>query len=291
MTIEPRWVLLIALGTGLAVAAALLLAKRVGLLDARPDRVIVYKQLETHSLKLHLFEPRRRDRTRPAPVLMLFHGGAWQLGSPAQFYPQCRHFSALGLACVSVGYRIRSVHGTPPAAAVQDARDAIRYLRRHASGLGLDPARIAAGGGSAGGHLAAALGTGIELPDPGQDERVSVRPDALVLYNPMLDLAPGQPDHELVGDDWQQLSPLAHVDGATPPTLILSGTQDPEVPVATVEAFCSRVRDRGGRCATALYEGAGHGFFNPSVERGRWYSVTNAAVAEFLAALGFIPGS
>jgi acetyl esterase/lipase len=282
---------LIAWGMGLlVVAAGLWLALRWwGWQAAQADQRLVYKVVGRHPLELHVFQPAGQGDTRtPGPALLLFHGGGWQSGSPDQFYPQCRHFSRLGLTCISAGYRIASVHGSSPADALQDARDAMRYLRRHAVALGIRPDRIVAGGGSAGGQLAAALGTAVPLPDPGHDAAVSTRPDALVLYNPMLDLSPGLPDHERVAEQWQDLSPQQHVDGRLPPTLILVGDADPEVAVATVAKFCAAVVAAGGDCETRVHAGAGHGFFNAGLAQGLYFRRTNDQVAAFLTRLGLL---
>ena len=183
---------------------------------------------------------------------------------------------------MSAEYRVASVHATDARAALDDARAAFDYLVDHAEALKIDPNRIAVGGGSAGGHLAAALGVG--LRDAAGADR---RPAASILYNPMLDLAPGMPDHELVEDFWHDVSPLQRVDERTPPTLILLGTHDREVSVATVQAYCAAVSASGTRCEIELYPGAEHGFFNPDVEQGRFHNATNARVTDFFYDLGY----
>ena len=279
------WTLAIGLLVLLALLAGALLAKRW--LDhraLRPDAVLVYKQVGTQTLVLHLFRPPAAAPPGPRPALLLFHGGAWQHGDPSQFHPQCRHFSRLGLVCISAAYRL----GSTPADALQDARDAMRHLRRHAASLGIDAGRIAAGGGSAGGQLAAALGTDVPLPDADADPLAPTRPDALLLYNPMLDLAPGMPDHALVGDAWHLLSPRQHVGPGMPPTLVLSGGADPEVAVATVQGFCDAVRVHAGLCELQIYPDAGHGFFNASVDGGRHVQASLRDATEFLARLGYL---
>ncbi|MCB1843801.1 MAG: prolyl oligopeptidase family serine peptidase, partial [Halioglobus sp.] len=101
-------------------------------------------------------------------------------------------------------------------------------------------------------------------------------------YNPMLDLSPGTPDHHLVKDHWQAVSPYHHIDAGFPPTLIMSGTRDPEVPVATVEAFCAAVRAAGGRCELELYEGQGHGFYHFSEGRNPWFERSARRALAFL---------
>lgn len=253
---------------------------------AGPDEHIVYKRPGGAPLALHFFRPVGVAAGTAVPALVFFHGGGWQHGSAAQFHPQCRHFSQRGLACFSVAYRTAASHGGTPADALQDARDAMRHLRRHAQALGIVADRVLAGGGSAGGHLAAALGTAVPLPDPGHDPRVSTRPDALLLLNPMLDLSPGMPDHDRVADNWQALSPQQHVDAAVPPVLVLGGERDTEATPATLRAFCQAVRQAGQRCDLTIYPGAEHGFFNATVQGGRHAQATLQEIERFLASLG-----
>lgn len=246
-----------------------------------PDDLLPYRQVNGHTLHLHLFRAlphaAAAAHQQATSALLLFHGGAWAHGHPRQFYPQCRWFSQQGITCISVAYRIASRHGSSPADAVDDARAALHWARQHADRLYIDPQRIAVGGGSAGGHLAAALGTGIRAT-PGD----TVRPQALLLLNPMLDLSPGQPDHALVAPHWRALSPLHQVAPGMPPTLVQSGTADPEVPVATVQAFCQRVNSVGGRCEVNLFTGARHGFFNLEVDEGRHYTPVLQQMLKFL---------
>lgn len=257
----------------------------------RPDEQRVYKETDGQVLTLDVFRPPGAGNGEARPALILFHGGGWQVGSATQFHPQCREFSQRGMVCFAALYRTARPHGTLPEDALQDARDAIRFLRLHAGALGILPDRIVAGGGSAGGHLAAALGVQVSWPDNGHDSRNPTRPDALVLYNPMLDLSPGMPDHALVAANWRQLSPRHHITTGVPPTLILSGSADPEVAVATVDDFCRAVREAGGACDAKIHDGAGHGFFNKGVEADRYFDATNVEVAAFLSALGFLPGA
>lgn len=88
------------------------------------------------------------------------------------------------MVAVSVDYRIGYLHHSTPFESFEDAKDAICWLRSHASDYQLDPDKIAVAGGSAGGHLAAALGT------IGSDETVPAgyRPNLSVLYYPVIDM-------------------------------------------------------------------------------------------------------
>jgi acetyl esterase len=289
--LSRRWAL-----SGLALAAvAGAVAAHRWRQRGEPDERLAYKALPGGGLHLDHFRPRNPGTSGLAPGLLMFHGGGWAFGSPRQFHGPARDLSQrLGLHVFCVEYRIRSRHQSTPADSVQDARDAIRYVRQHAARLGVDANRVAAGGGSAGGHLAACLGTGAGLPDPRPPTQTqahaewlaSTRPQALVLLNPMLDLSPGRPDHADVAAHWEALSPHHHIGPGLPPTLVLSGTQDAEVPVATVQAFCARAQAAGSRCEARFFEGAGHGFFNAEVAGGRFARPTWEAVERFLRQQG-----
>ncbi|MEZ5501498.1 MAG: alpha/beta hydrolase [Halioglobus sp.] len=270
-------------GGALAVLVPLLLfvaVKKLHLLEIRPDREIVYTAKGQAPLTLHAFTAQHRRDDTPTPALLLFHGGRWLYGGPEELYPQCAYFAQQGYACFSAQYRLGADNRPDVRGAVADARAALDYLLDNAQALGIDPARIAVGGGSAGGHLAAALGSGLPLA-PGAATPDQRRPAAQVLYNPMLDLAPGTPDHHLVREYWEAVSPLHHVDNAVPPALILVGSQDPEVPLATVEHYCAALRNAGGRCDVALYDGQSHGFYHNPAYREQ----TNRRILAFLQTL------
>lgn len=278
---KEHWYLL---GTMLVVVLPLLLlvaVKKTHLLDTRPDQKIVYKVIGNQELTLHFFEAKNIDKNSPAPAILFFHGGGWLYGTPEAFYPQCQFLSEQGYSCFSAQYRLGTDNQPDIRGAVEDARSALHYLIDHAGDLHIDRQNIVAGGGSSGGHLAAALGSALVLTPADEFPRAEQRPTALVLYNPILDFSPGTLSHSLAPDDWQDISPIHHIDNAMPPALILLGSQDPEVPVATVEAYRDAVQNAGGHCEIALYEGQGHGFFNQQ----EYLEKTNLRVLQFLSGL------
>ena len=130
-----------------------------GVLDLQPHKMAVDKALtlttrDGHALHARLWAPHAADT--PQPVLLYFHGGGFTIGSVATHEVLCRHLAHLAqCAVVSVDYRLAPEHPYPTA--VHDARDSLVALRECASVHGLDPQRMAVGGDSAGGTLAAVV--------------------------------------------------------------------------------------------------------------------------------------
>ncbi len=254
----------------------------------KPDEVQTYKRLGEVELALHIFRP-QGEADEPRPAIVFFFGGGWTQGTPSQFYRQSRQLADRGMLAVCADYRVRSRHQTTPAESVADAKSAVRYLRQHAQRLNIDPERIAAGGGSAGGHLAAATATvpgfegeGFSSADEALD--ISSRPNALVLFNPVTD--PAALGRGLAGrfPDARKLSPLAHVGPGQPPTILFHGTADTTVGFDTAKAFTEAMQAAGNRCELVSFPDAGHGFFN----RGQPFTQTLEATDRFFVALEWI---
>jgi len=178
---------------------------------------VTYQRIGSAELQLHVFTPAGNVAPVSAsarPAIIFFYGGGWTHGTPLQFYPECAYFADHGFVAISADYRIASAHGATAFDSATDARAALRWVRAHARELGVDPKRIAAAGASAGGQLAAitALAQG---PDAATDDRnISPRPDALLLWYPILDTSAAGYGHALFGERFAELSPLALVRAA-----------------------------------------------------------------------------
>lgn len=275
-------ILLLALATLVAVGCRTL---RSG--DFAPDTTWTYKRASGANLKLHVFRPDAGPSAPPRPAIVFFFGGGWRKGSPRQFYPHCAYLASRGMVAISAEYRVEETHGTTPRECVEDGKSAVRWIRMHAGRLGVDPARVAAGGGSAGGHVAAIAGMTDGMNAPDEDVSVSSRPDALVLFNPVIYTGPGASNHVRVRGYWRDVSPWHNVDQSTPPMMIFLGTEDRVVSVERAREFESMIEAQGGRCDLYLYEGQYHGFFN--FHRGRkYFAATLAETDRFLQSLGYL---
>jgi acetyl esterase len=241
---------------------------------------------EPVKLHLHIFTPNDTPEKTNRPAIVFFFGGGWMGGTPSQFYPQCRHLAQRGMVAISAEYRTARPHGTTPAECVKDGKSALRYVRANAKSLGIDPLRIAAGGGSAGGHVAAAIATLEGFNDPEDDSTVSAKPDALVLFNPVFDNGPTGYGHDRVKAYWQSFSPLHNLSAQTPPAVVFLGTKDNLIPTTTAEAFRDTMKKLGVRSELFLYEGQPHGFFN--AKNPEYYEKTLAEADRFLTSLGYL---
>lgn len=245
---------------------------------------VAYKSTPHGDLSLRIRKPRGwRPEDRRAAIVFFF-GGGWNAGSPSQFAPQAAYFAEKGMVTFCADYRVKSRHGVTPDICVQDAKSAVRYLRQHARELGVDPARIVASGGSAGGHLALCCAFVEGVNDPGDDLDVSAAPDALVAFNPV----PNVVDHERArsrmpdSDTALSISPRHHLRSGVPPLLIFIGTRDPLYD--SVVDFAAEVGRLNNRVELCLDEGQPHGYFNQSP----WLERTTLRTEAFLMSLGYI---
>ncbi len=261
--------------------------------DFKPDRLTTYKTIDGVELKLHAFEPAGLKAADRRAAIVFFFGGGWSGGDPKQFYQQARALADRGMVAFSAEYRVKSRNKTTPFEAVQDARSAIRWVREHAAKLGVDPERIVAAGGSAGGHLAACAGLGLGADATAEISKISSVPNALVLFNPVLDTtAKGYGEKSFTPAQQMELSPCHHVRKGLVPTIIFHGTADKTVPFENAERFSRLMTEAGNTCLLVPFAGKDHGFFNATLFRkasdGIDYTAIMKRTAEFLTTHGFL---
>ena len=257
-----------------------------------------------------------------APAIVFFFGGGWTSGTPEQFLPQAKYLASRGMTTFVADYRVASRDKVKVAVCVEDAKSAIRWLRANADKLAIDPNRICAAGGSAGGHLACATALLPGLDAKSDDLSVSCVPNALALFNPAVVLAPidGLPTPKeaetrleglksRLGAEPEAMSPAHHVRSELPPAIIFHGEADTTVKPLTVQKFSELMRKADNRCELKTYPGAPHGFFNLPVNNGAagkkkdankksegqdqrsvWHRQTLRELDLFLVSLGWISG-
>jgi acetyl esterase/lipase len=270
----------------LAMGPILAVAQPVGQASAakRPDGARVHRDLPYVSggherQKLDVYLP--KDGTH-LPLIIHIHGGAFKMGSKEQGVPL--EYLSRGYAVASINYRL-SQHAKFPAQ-IEDCKAAVRWLRAHATEYGIDPNRIAAWGASAGGHLAAMLGTTGDTRefDVGEHLDQSSRVQAVVDYfgptdflqmdaqrlpNGMTHDPADSPESQLLGgaiqenpDKAARASPLTYVTRDDPPFLICHGDADPMVPHHQSELLEAALRQAGVPVTFYTVKGGGHGRFS-----------------------------
>jgi acetyl esterase len=230
-----------------------------------PTATRIYKDIDGTKLEIWIWKPAdwKADDVRSA--IIFYHGGSWRGGSPSAFARQSQRLARLGMVAFSVQYRLMSQTGITVYDCVKDAKSAFRWVVVHAQELGINPRRIAAGGSSSGGHLAAALATLDTINDSADNTRISTIPAALVLFAPALQLdarhaaraAGAHSPTEVVA-----LSPFDHLRRGHPPTIIFHGEFDTTVPIRTAREYAAKVKDLGGQCAVIGFADQPHGFYH-----------------------------
>jgi len=223
---------------------------------------ILYKQIDTTKLVMEVYYPEKLDKTKNYPAIVFFFGGGRNSGSLEQFQPHAKYFSKRGMICFIADYRVKSRQQTTPFESVKDAKSAIRFIRMNAEKFHVDTSKIVASGGSAGGHLAAATALIEDYNESTDDLSISCVPNALVLFNPVIDNGPGGYGFERIGEAYKNFSPLHNIRKGAPPTILFLGTMDRLIPVETVQYYQKVMEKVESRCDLYLYEDQKHGFFN-----------------------------
>lgn len=249
--------------------------------NGKPDSIVVYKEIDGQSLELHVFYP---STQKPAPAIAFFHGGGFKKGEPKAFHYACDYFAHRGMVAISVQYRLAS--GKDRLKCLMDAKSAIRYIKKNADKLRIDPEMIVSAGGSAGGCLAAAMATSRIINEKTDDLSITIDPVALVLFNPVGvggSYSKGPWEESINNDFW----PGRSICDNMPPTLAMWGGKDKFVSVKAMKEFQQKIRGKGGRCEIEIYPNEEHSFFDNTMEQ---VVNTLGRADTFLASMGILKG-
>jgi acetyl esterase len=244
------------------VLALLALAAPAGAQPAAEiHRDIEYGTANGKRLLLDAYVPPAGESRRPAVVMI--HGGGWRVGDKASWRPEAERLATKGWVAFSVNYRLDEPAVFP--AEIEDVQAAVRWVRAHAEEYKVDPARIAAIGESAGGHLAAMLAT---LGTGALDRDARIRVGAA--WSPPVDLTAlaGSRGAGWIGpllgcnqqtcpDRLAQSSPVTHVDGTDAPLYLVSSTEE-LVPLSQSQAMAERLKAAGVEHRLDVYPGNRH---------------------------------
>ncbi|MBM3827912.1 MAG: alpha/beta hydrolase [Actinobacteria bacterium] len=232
------------------------------------------RQVDAGGVPARLYRPRSTTRLG---LLVYYHGGGWVLGSIDTHDDVCRKLArATGHAVLSVDYRLAPEHPFP--APLEDSVNALRWAHENATELGVDPSRIAVGGDSAGGNLAAVVANLAPVPLRYQMLIYPVT-DATRSSASYVENAEGYRltaagmkwfcDHYLSGDVGSETDPRVsplfaseHVLADAAPAVVITAEYDPLRDEG--EDYAQRLMEAGVACTLARYPGMIHGFFSMS---------------------------
>ena len=274
-------------------------------LDELVDDYIVkrHKTVDGAGLDLYKFEPTGHEQSDKRTALVFIHGGGFVSGHPRYFFPHCRYFASRGAVAFSISYRLITKKGVEGIDGIRtcitDCKSAVRHIRKNAALYGIDPDKIVVIGDSAGGHLAAALGMIDDFDAGDEDRTISSMADAMVLYNPAVDLEIeafnrvfnipkfGEREMALI----KKYSPLSYVRSGLPPLLVMHGSEDTNIPIEQVYRFDSAMKKAGSRCEFIAMEGVKHAFIIVGI--GTEETIVRALFEtdRFLTSQGFFAGT
>ena len=242
-----------------------------------------YKEVDGKPLEMEIYFPEDWDPgKRTYPGIILFHGGGWGNGSLAAFQYQCQYFASRGLVAATSNYTLvkskdYTGEGSRKRICITDAKSVIRWMKSQAKELGLDPDRLIAGGGSAGGHVSMLATHNPGLNDPGDPTDVDTSVAAYVLFNPAF---------SPIDERDPEVDMLQHLDADMGPSIAFFGTEDKWKP--GWDAVQQKLESMGAdQIELKLAPGEEHAFFNHQP----WKDLTLIAADEFLTKLGFLSGA
>ena len=264
-----------------------------------------YRNVGNESWMVTIYQPQGDG---PFPALLDVHGGAWNRGDRSADEVMNRALAASGIVVAAVDFRLAPVHPYP--AQVQDVNFATRWLKAHAAEFNADPATVGGMGCSSGGHtlMLSAMRPNdpryavLDLPEAGNH-------DATVAYTvccwPVLDpyarylyaqesnerLAASSEAYFLDQDAMKEGNPQHILERGEnvllPPTLIIQGTRDDNVPLSIPQRFDTAFRTAGGDIQVEYFPDQVHGFGNmPGPESDRAIGLIKAFIARCLALAG-----
>jgi len=250
-----------------------------------PDEIVVFKNAGGIDLTAHIFYSKNKEQSKPSPAFVFFHPGGWSMGEPQWGYDLCSHYALRGMVAISFQYRLSSIGGFSPIDALKDVKSAIRWTRRQAEQLNIDPDKVVPGAISAGAHLAACAASIEGYDDPEDDLSINPVPNALALQSACLNtITVNDFAHLLQGRDKpENLSPFHHIKRGLPPMCLIHGTADDLVPFDSIKEYTEKSIDSGNRCDLHPFEGTDH-FFSQNADSNLVFEL----IDKFFASLGYL---
>lgn len=248
-----------------------------------------YKCAGTYKpLKMSLMIPRHRDENTARPLLIWVCGGGFESLDKDVWMPEMQYFARNGYSVASIEYRTHNLKPFP--GLIEDAKEAVRYIRAHAKEYGIDPGRIAMMGESAGGYISSMVGVTGNTKEFDTGEYLEQSSEIQVVINIYgrtrqergwrEKIEQGRPRNttellmngkpEDIPEVYRKATPSTYMRKGLPPFLILHGTDDKAVPIIQNDLFYEDLVQAGGDVDYYRVAGAGHGgpeFYQPKMKK------------------------
>ena len=222
----------------------------------------VFDSSTESELKAFIFMPNDMNLLSSYPAIIIFHGGGWSIGDPSWAFGLAEEYARKGLVAVATQYRLSDQESITPMDAMEDARNAILWMRENSIELRIDKNRIAAYGWSAGAHLAACAAV---FYSTNSEKTINSIPNALILVSPALSITNDNWFKQLLMNesDPYDCSPAENIKENMPPSIIVVGKDDTVTPLYESNLFHQNMLKHGNRSQLFIYDGVGH-LFTPS---------------------------
>lgn len=282
-------------------------------LDAKAKTIdsVVYKTAGNQSLKGYYFIPEIKKRNKRLPAIIFIHGGSWTGGDANVFFAYAAYFAKKNIVTISINYRLLSQQGNQISDCIEDCHSAISFFKANANKFLIDTNKIIICGESAGGHLAAMMQMMDESQGISGKSLAPIKPAALILLNPVLNLNTSiflkYLDGNLVRSKARVLdtnilfknygaladavSPIFLLKKTLPPTLLINGQDDKITPAIYAQRFADLANSFANNCKLILLPNTGHAFAVPHYKSSET-QVLNALqlIESFLINLGYMRG-
>lgn len=271
---------------------------------------VVYKTTPDTTLKLYYLKPANTTFNNKLPAVIWIHGGAWVGGKANTFFANAAYCSLKNTIGFSIDYRLISNNQSSIYNCIADCKSAIRYIKTHAAALNVDTNKIVLVGESAGGHLAACMAL-LDGHNGESNKSISTIPYALVLYNPVVNVATGgfikfmdaaatlqkagMIDTTALLQQYQTaakaISPLYLIKKALPATLVINGIVDKVTPYEYAVSFSDSLKKYYTKCQLVLLPNMGHAFSIAHYKSSEQQVIDALLMADsFLTKLGIFKG-
>lgn len=281
-------------------------------IKARKMESMIYRTTPDTSLKIYYQLPDNSTSNSKHSAIIWIHGGGWTSGAANIFFEHAAYFATRGVVGISIEYRLIGKNKTNTIIdEITDCKSAIRFIKLHAKELQIDTSKIVVAGDSAGGYLAATTITLDALNDMSDDLSISAVPNAVILYNPCVNmgvfphvknlfeqpikLAANSNDtiSFLQKNDAviKKLSPIFNIHSNHTKALLLHGLNDKVIYPEQSEQFANEMNKNGNKAHLILLPDTRHAFVVPHYTASEEKVVNAVLEADlFLISLGYLSG-